>query len=119
MAMIRSFLPLAALFSAPLAAQEAPAAPPVGYDDAVGCAFVAIGFVMRDDLPSEKRKAAGALGTRYMEYAKGLSGKSTDEVVDDMAAAAKPILAEAEMDGKAAKRLDARYADCASKAKLF
>ena len=117
--MIRSFLPLAALLASPLAAQETPAALPVSYDDAVGCAFIAMGFVMRDDLSPEKKKAAGALGTRYVEYAKSLSGKSTDEVVDDMAAAAKPILAEAQQDARPAKRFDARYADCESKARLF
>ena len=117
--MIRSFLPLAALLASPLAAQETHAAPPVSYDDAVGCAFIAMGFVMRDDLSPEKKKAAGALGTRYMEYAKSLSGKSTEEVVDDMSAAAKPILAEAKQDARPAKRFDARYADCESKARLF
>jgi hypothetical protein len=40
-------------------------------------------------------------------------------VVDDMAAAAKPILAEAQQDARPAKRFDARYADCESKARLF
>ena len=40
-------------------------------------------------------------------------------VVDDMSAAAKPILAEAKQDARPAKRFDARYADCESKARLF
>jgi len=117
--MIRSFLPLAALLAAPLSAQDTPPAPPVGYDEAVGCAFVAVGFVMRDDLSPAKKKAAGALSTRYIEYAQGLSGKSMEDVVADMSLAAKPILAEANRGARPAKRLDARYADCESKAKLF
>lgn len=119
MAMIRSFLPLAAILSTPLAAQEAPATPPVGYDDAVTCAFIAISLVMRDEMKPAEKKAAGALGSRYMEYAEGLTGKATSEVVADMAIAGDTVIADAKKSAKPLSDLKARYADCASKAKLF
>jgi|GEM_PF-2189654 len=119
MAMIRMLLPLAVLLASPVAAQEAAAPPPVGYDDAVTCAFIAISLVMRDDTKSAEKKAAGALGSRYIEYAESLSDKATSEVVADMAIAGDTVIADAKKSAKRLADLKARYADCESKAKLF
>lgn len=110
--MNRFILALVALSPVPAAAQDAAPQPPVTYDEALACTFLATSMIMRDDRSRTQKSASGALVTRYMDYAVRLSGKTQAEVVDDMADLSGGILEEIKASADPGAETEARYGVC-------
>ena len=123
--MIRQLLaPVAlTLFAIPVSAQDAPAQdapaqPAVSYDTALGCAFISMAFVMRDDAAADaefKRRAA-ALGMRYITYAVAQSGRTQAEVINDMGLVGNAVVAEMDGSAQPVAEMNTFYANCAENA---
>jgi hypothetical protein len=108
------FLALAVL--ATPAPQQSPAAPVVTYDEAVACAFLGIGYGLRDEHSEETRNAAVGLGARYMAYAEVVSGKDSDAVVADIGDAASAVVAQITQSAQPFAELRQRYLACEARA---
>ena len=117
--MNRLMLALVALVPVPLAAQEAPPQPAVGYEDALACTFIATSMIIREDRSRDQKAAAGRLVTRYMDHAEKLSGKTQREVVNDMAKLSEQVLDEIEDSAHPRANVEERYLACEANAKLL
>lgn len=87
-------LAIASLASLPCAAQDAPEDTLPDYEASLRCAFLMTAAIVSREAGSTPDRSAGDALTRYITHAERLSGKSTEQVIDDMGTSAGILIDE-------------------------
>lgn len=109
-------LAIAGLTASPCAAQDAPESGQPDYPASLRCAVLLTVAITSRESGAPPDREAGAALNRYMGHAQRLSGKSGEQVVDDMADVARALLAEISATANPAASRDAAIAACRTNA---
>ena len=105
-------LATASLASSPLAAQEATDGALPDYQASLRCAVLLYAAVLSRETGAEPDRSAGGALARYITHAQQVSGKTSEQVVDDMGTSARAMVEEINASPNPAATRDRATALC-------